>query len=118
MQKRTLRTGKIAKMQNVSMCPMSAEGCGRAHIGRIKIAKCISDFNDTLCAFDASIISITAYHKAFIHHKRASHYVVLGEISDSPFTAYIIVDTGGNGQVAFPFVHIPCDIMGGLVCQF
>ena len=30
----------------------------------------------------------------------------------------LFVDTGGSGQVAFPFVHIPRDGMSGLVRQF
>ena len=60
---------------------------------------------------------LTPFHSTVIHHKRASRYVVLGEISHSPFTEYIFIEPGGGGQIPFPAVHILRDIMGGLVCQ-
>ena len=64
------------------------------------------------CATD-----LTPSHSTVIHHKRASRYVVLGEISLSPFTEYIFIEPGGGGQIPFPAVYIPCDGVGGLVRQ-
>ena len=37
------------------------------------------------------VAGITPSHSTVIHHKQASRYVVLGEISHSPFTTYIFV---------------------------
>jgi hypothetical protein len=37
------------------------------------------------------VAGITPSHSTVIHHKQASRYVVLGEISLSPFTTYIFV---------------------------
>ena len=56
-------------------------------------------------------------HSTVIHHKRASRYVVLGEISHSPFTEYIFVEAGTRGQISFPAVHVLRDGSSGLVRQ-
>ena len=64
------------------------------------------------CATD-----LTPSHSTVIHHKRASRYVVLGEISLSPFTEYIFVEPGGCVQVPHPAVSVPRDGLGSLVCQ-
>ena len=40
---------------------------------------------------NCAVGGITPSHSTLIHHKRASRYVVLGEISLSPFTTYIFV---------------------------
>ena len=41
------------------------------------------------------VAGITPSHSTVIHHKRASRYVVLGEISHSPFTTYIFAKPDG-----------------------
>ena len=38
-------------------------------------------------------------HSTLIHHKRASRYVVLGEISHSPFTTYIFILAWGYKNI-------------------
>lgn len=46
-------------------------------------------FERQFVARSCADIGITPSHSTVIHHKRASRYVVLGEISHSPFTTYI-----------------------------
>lgn len=61
------------------------------------------------------------WHHPLPQHRHSpqtsSRYVVLGEISHSPFTTYIIIETARSIQVFFPAAHIPCDSMGGVSCQ-
>ena len=49
-----------------------------------------SEFNVRLTP-EAVLLVSPPSHSTVIHHKRASRYVVLGEISLSPFTTYIFV---------------------------
>ena len=87
-----------------------------ATLPKIRSAFCISDFQrrilrlwtarsnvkckmrSTSCGFErqidarsCAVVGITPSHSTLIHHKRASRYVVLGEISNSPFTTYIFI---------------------------
>ncbi len=49
-------------------------------------------FERQFVARSCADIGITPSYSTVIHHKRASRYVVLGEISHSPFTTYIFVE--------------------------
>ena len=60
---------------------------------------------------------LTPSHSTVIHHKRASRYVVLGEVSDSPFTEYIFIDSASRVQVLFPGGYVLRDRAGGLFSQ-
>ena len=128
---------EIAKMQftvlvGVARCLAPAGEHERAgHVGRIEIASAnLISRNDmrwrrifppphprpiskAFCAFDLTII--TAFSQTVIHHKRASRYVVLGEILRPPFTEYIFIFANGvsviinffNSKPIFHFVISP-----------
>ena len=48
-------------------------------------------FERQFVARSCADVGITPSYSTVIHHKRASRYVVLGEISHSPFTTYIFI---------------------------
>ena len=62
------------------------------------------------CATD-----LTPSHSTVIHHKRASRYVVLGEISHSPFTTYIFVEFACHKQEFGPIHDLGGQVLRGVI---
>ena len=65
------------------------------------------------CATD-----LTPSHSTVIHHKRASRYVVLGEISLSPFTEYIFIETASGLEKGRPFLITAGEVASGCLGKF
>ena len=62
-------------------------------------------FERQFVARSCADIGITPSHSTVIHHKRASRYVVLGEISHSPFTTYIFLSSWQIHQLALYYIQ-------------